>query len=109
MTRSRAKNARLRIAMNHCDASVFEGNFCQLEFNVVGSNLRRSEFNDSAELRGTIVQTDLIFTEMNRSNLSGLVITDCATAGLETEDSTGVDDGTEDEIRNLFDDEDEEE
>ena len=93
--------------MNSCDAACFEGNFCQIAFDVTDSNLRSAEFNDSAVIRGTIVQTDLTCSEMKRSNLSGLVMTDCATYSLETEDSTGVDDDPAGEIENLFDDGDE--
>lgn len=110
MSRTSANNANLRIEMKNCNAAGFEGNFSQLEIDIAGSSLRRSEFNDMLMIRGTIEQTDLVSAELNRSDLSDLVMRDCATHGLETEDSTGIEGDDEcDEIDKLFENDDEDE
>ena len=106
MNRCTARNANLHVVLKECDASYFDACFCSLEFEVFNSNLRRSEFNDAVAVKGEITQTDLTGAELNRSDLSALTLTDCATEGLETENSTGLDDGMPD-LEDLLDDDDE--
>ena len=107
MSRCTARNANLHVVLKECDASYFDACFCSLEFDVFNSNLRRSEFNDAVAVKGEITRTDLTGAELNRSDLSGLTLTDCATEGLETENSTGLDDDLPSDLDELLDDEDE--
>lgn len=106
MRRTQLNNALLKIEMKQCDAFGFEGNFSRLDLAVEDSNLRRAEFNDENSIGGTIVRTDLTGAELNRCDLSNLVLTDCATRNMETEDSVGLDDNSnEDDFDGLFEDE----
>ena len=107
MNRWTARNANLRVVLKECDASYFDACFCNLNFDVFNSNLRRAEFNDAVAVKGQITQTDLTGAELNRSDLSELTLTDCATEGLETENSTGLDDDLPSDLDELLDDEEE--
>ena len=106
MRRTQLNNALLKIEMKQCDAFGFEGNFSRLDLAVEDSNLRRAEFNDELAVGGTILRTDLTGAELNRCDLSNLVLTDCATRNMETEDSIGLDDSSSEvDFDGLFEDE----
>ena len=94
MERATAPNANLNLKFCEVNATCFEANCSQLDLEISGSCVRRSEFND-AVVRGKISTSDLSNTELNRSDLTLLEICDSATRGMETEDSTGVDDDFE--------------
>ena len=102
MSHCTAQNANLKLQFSSVNASGFEANFAHIELaEVTLSNFRRSEFHDGV-ISGKFDKTDLTNSEFNRSELSGLAITDCATSGMDTEDAVGVDDkALEDAIREL--------
>ena len=91
MERVTANNADLHLIFSNVNALGFEANCARLELDVTGSSLRRSEFNDG-KISGKIENTDLTNSEFQRcSNLAKIV--DCATNGMDTEDSYGDDFG----------------
>ena len=104
MERVSANNARLLLLCSNCNAIGFEGNCSQLEIDISGSNFSRAEFNDST-LQGKFKNnTNLTDAELNRSDLSLLHIAyDCATHGMEREDSTDdeIDSALDKAIREL--------
>lgn len=104
MERASAQNAnKLNLVLSSVNAYGFEANFAALELDVVQSNLRRCEFNDS-KLEGKIKQTDLSNGEMNRADMSNLTLEECPSNGLETEDASGFEDALEKAINELMED-----
>ena len=108
MSRCTAQNAALHLVLSAVNAGGFEANSAHLELDVTDSNFRCGEFNDGV-IRGRIVRTDLTRAELNRSDLTELELADCASSGMETEDATGLDNSLDDDLSDLFDDEDEDE
>ena len=88
MERSTANNANLHLVLSNVNALGFEANCAKIELDITGSSLRRSEFNDST-VSGKVMQSDLTGAELNRADLAGLEIVDCAIHNMETEDSSG--------------------
>ena len=89
MRRVTANHSSLLLNLARVDAWGFEGNCSNLDLAISGSNCSRAEFNDSTLLKGKIENTNLTDAELNRSDLSLLHIAyDCATHGMEKEDST---------------------
>ena len=82
-------NATLQLHLVNANARGFEGNCSKIDFaECTGCNLRRAELNDST-VTGNITNSCLVNAELNRSDISGLEIgEDCATSGMETEDSS---------------------
>lgn len=88
MRRVTANHSSLLLNLVRVDAWGFEGNCSNLDLAISGSNCSRAEFNDST-LKGKVENTNLTDAELNRSELSKLIIdVDCATHGMEREDST---------------------
>ena len=88
MKRVTANHSSLLLNLARVDAWGFEGNCSNLDLAISGSNFSRAEFCDS-NLQGEFKNTNLTDAELNRSDLSQLhIASDCATHGMEKEDST---------------------
>ena len=89
MRRVTCNHSSLILNLVRVDAWNFEGNCSNLDLAISGSNFSRAEFCDST-LKGKVEKnTNLTDAELNRSDLSLLHIAyDCATHGMEKEDST---------------------
>lgn len=89
MERSTANNANLHLILSNVNALAFEANCAKIELDVTGSSFRRAEFNDGV-ISGKIENSDLTNSEFSRSDLEGLLISTCATCGMDTENSSGL-------------------
>lgn len=88
MRRVTCNHSSLLLNLVRVDAYGFEGNCSNLDLAISGSDCSRAEFCDST-LKGKVENTNLTDAELNRSDLSLLHIAyDCATHGMEKEDST---------------------
>ncbi|MBE6373887.1 MAG: hypothetical protein E7055_17685 [Lentisphaerae bacterium] len=101
MERFTAQSAELKLKLNETNSRGLEANAATLELEVTKCNLRFAEFNDGT-VKGTISQTDLSRAELNRSDLTELQVIDCAVNGLETEDAAGFDNSTEEDLDDIF-------
>ena len=101
MERFTAQSAELKLKLNETNSRGLEANAATLELEVTKCNLRFAEFNDGT-VKGTISQTDLSRAELNHSDLTELQVIDCAVNGLETEDAAGFDNSTEEDLDDIF-------